>query len=62
MAIRNIKELINNKGYVINPNDRKIFEEEDLQSFFGFSESDAIEFIIYDINNNQDKTKKTDKN
>jgi hypothetical protein len=53
MAIRNIKELINNKGYVINPNDRKIFEEEDLQSFFGFSESDAIEFIIYDINNNQ---------
>jgi hypothetical protein len=53
MAIRNIKELINNKGYTINPNDRKIFEEGDLQSFFGFSESDAIEFIIYDINDNQ---------
>jgi hypothetical protein len=53
MAIRNIKELINNKGYTINPNDRKIFEEEDLQSFFGFSETDAIEFIIYDINDNQ---------
>jgi hypothetical protein len=53
MAIRNIKELISNKGYVINPNDRKIFEEGDLQSFFGFSENDAIEFIIYDINNNQ---------
>jgi hypothetical protein len=53
MAIRNIKELINNKGYTINPNDRKIFEEGDLQSFFGFSEADAIEFIIYDINDNQ---------
>jgi len=53
MAIRNIKELINNKGYTINPSDRKIFEESDLQSFFGFSESDAIEFIVYDINNNQ---------
>jgi hypothetical protein len=53
MAIRNIKELISNKGYVINSKDRKIFEEGDLQSFFGFSESDAIEFIIYDINNNQ---------
>lgn len=53
MALRNIKELINNKGYVINPEDRKIFEEKDLQSFFGFSENDAIEFIIYDVNNNQ---------
>ena len=53
MAIRNIKELINNKGYTINSNDRKIFEQGDLQSFFGFSQNDAIEFIIYDINNNQ---------
>ena len=53
MAIQNIKEIINNRGYVINPNDRKIFENGDLQSFFGFSENDAIEFIIYDINNNQ---------
>lgn len=53
MAIRNIKEIINNRGYVINPTDRKIFEEGDLQSFFGFSSNDAIEFIIYDINDNQ---------
>jgi hypothetical protein len=53
MAIQNIKEIINNRGYVINSDDRKIFEEGDLQSFFGFSENDAIEFIIYDINNNQ---------
>jgi hypothetical protein len=53
MAIRNIKEIINNRGYVIDSNDRKIFEEGDLQSFFGFSPNDAIEFIIYDINDNQ---------
>lgn len=53
MAIRNIKEVINNRGYVINPTDRKIFEEGNLQSFFGFSSSDAIEFIVYDINDNQ---------
>lgn len=54
MAIQNIKEIINNRGYVINPDDRRIFEEtKDLQSFFGFSENDAIEFVIYDINNNQ---------
>jgi len=53
MAIRNIKEIIDNKGYIINPTDRKIFEEKDLQSFFGFSNNDAIEFIIYDVNDNQ---------
>jgi choline kinase len=53
MAIQNIKEIINNRGYVINPDDRKIFEEGDLQSFFGFSENDAIEFVIYDVNSNQ---------
>jgi hypothetical protein len=53
MAIRNIKEVINNRGYVINPTDRKIFEEGNLQSFFGFSKTDAIEFIIYDVNDNQ---------
>jgi hypothetical protein len=53
MAIQNIKEIINNRGYVINPDDRKIFQDGDLQSFFGFSESDAIEFVIYDVNNNQ---------
>ena len=53
MAIRNIKEIINNKGYVIDPRDRKIFEDGDLQSFFGFSNTDAIEFIIYDANDNQ---------
>jgi hypothetical protein len=53
MAIRNIKEVINNRGYVISPNDRKIFAEDDLQSFFGFSKTDTIEFIIYDVNDNQ---------
>jgi hypothetical protein len=53
MAIQNIKEIINNRGYVINPDDRKIFQDGDLQSFFGFSKNDAIEFVIYDINNNQ---------
>jgi hypothetical protein len=38
---------------VINPTDRKIFQDGDLQSFFGFSKTDAIEFIIYDVNDNQ---------
>ena len=53
MAIKTFKEIIQNKGYRINTNDRKIFEEGTLESFFGFGEKDAIEFIIYDINDNQ---------
>ena len=52
-GIKNFKEVIQNKAYRINPNDRKLFEEGDLQSFFGLSEDDIIEFIIYDISENQ---------
>ena len=53
MAIQTFKEILNNNGYRIQSDDRKIFEEGNLQSFFGFSENDAIEFIVYDINDNQ---------
>jgi len=53
MAIRSFKEIIDNKGYRISSKDREIFEEGTLQSFFGFSDSDMIEFIIYDANDNQ---------
>lgn len=53
MAIKNIKDIIKNKGYFVDQKDRKIFEEGDLQSFFGFGDKDAIEFIVYDTNNNQ---------
>jgi hypothetical protein len=53
MAIKALKDIINNKGYQITANDRKVFEEESLQSFFGFGETDAIEFIIYDSSDNQ---------
>ncbi len=53
MAIKNIKEIIKNKGYFVQQKDRKIFEEGDLQSFFGFGDKDAIEFIVYDANDNQ---------
>lgn len=53
MAIQTIKEVINNKGYLIDSKDRQIFENGDLRSFFGLSTNDAIEFIIYDVNNNQ---------
>lgn len=53
MAIKAFKDIIDNKGYRINKNDRKIFEEGTLESFFGFGDKDAIEFIIYDANDNQ---------
>ena len=53
MAIKTFKEIIDNKGYRISTKDREIFEEGTLQSFFGFSDSDMIEFIVYDANENQ---------
>ena len=53
MAIKSFKDIIDNKGYLINSNDRKIFEQADYQSFFGLDSNDAIEFIIYDYNDNQ---------
>jgi len=53
MAIKTFKEIINNKGYRVSSDDRKIFEEGNLQSFFGLGDSDAIEFIVYDSNDNQ---------
>ena len=53
MALRNFKDIIDNKAYLVNSKDRKIFEEGDYASFFGFGEGDMIEFIVYDINDNQ---------
>jgi hypothetical protein len=53
MAIRSIKEIIDNKVYRIDKKDRKIFQNGDIQSFFGLNEDDVIEFILYDVNDNQ---------
>lgn len=53
MAIKTFKEILQNKGYRIETNDRQIFENGTIQSFFGFSDNDCIEFIIYDLNDNQ---------
>lgn len=53
MALRNFKDIIDNKAYFINSKDRKIFEDGDYASFFGFGEGDMIEFIVYDANDNQ---------
>ncbi len=53
MAIKTFKDIIDNQGYRINAQDRKIFEDSDIQSFFGISSNDLIEFVLYDINDNQ---------
>jgi hypothetical protein len=53
MAIKTFKEIIQNKGYRIDSNDRQIFETGTIESFFGLSPNDAIEFIVYDGNDNQ---------
>lgn len=53
MAIQFFKDIIKTKGYRIDSKDRKIFETGDLQSFFGLSDSDAIEFVLYDANETQ---------
>ena len=53
MAIKSFKDIIKNKAYLISQDDRKIFEDGTLQSFFGLGAQDAIEFILYDSSDNQ---------
>jgi len=53
MAIQSFKDIIETKGYRIESRDREIFERGDLQTFFGFSDNDAIEVLVYDVNDNQ---------
>ena len=53
MAIKSFKEIVDNKGYRISSKDRAIFEQGNVQSFFGFTDNDFIEFIVYDANDNQ---------
>lgn len=53
MAIKGFKEVIEKKGYKVDPKDRAIFEREVGKAYFGMGISDLIEFIIYDSNDNQ---------
>jgi len=53
MAIKDFKEIVDRKGYKVNSEDRKIFEREIGKSYFGYGNSDMIEFILYDINDNK---------
>jgi hypothetical protein len=53
MAIKNFKNIEDRRGYLVEKEDRKIFEREVGKSYFGLGNSDMIEFILYDINDNQ---------
>lgn len=53
MAIKGFKEIVEKKGYKVDPKDRAIFEREVGKSYFGMGISDMIEFIVYDSNDNQ---------
>lgn len=53
MAIKEFKDIVDRKGYLVEKEDRKIFEREIKKSNFGMGYSDMIEFILYDSNDNQ---------
>ena len=53
MAIKDFKNIVDRKGYLVDSEDRKVFEKEISKSNFGLGCSDMIEFILYDSNDNQ---------
>ena len=53
MAIKDFKNIVDRKGYLVDSEYRKVFEKEISKSNFGLWCADVIEFILYDINNNQ---------
>lgn len=53
MAIKEFKEIVERRGYLVEKEDRKIFEKEIKKSNFGMGYSDMIEFILYDSSDNQ---------
>ena len=52
MALDNFKKIENNKGYLVDDKDRKIFEREISKGYFGMNIGDTIEFVLYDSNDN----------
>lgn len=53
MAIDKFKEVVDRRGYLVAKEDRQIFEKEIKKSYFGLGNSDMIEFVLYDSNDNQ---------
>lgn len=53
MAITNFKKIEERRGYLVEDEDRQIFEKEISKSNFGLGAADMIEFILYDSSDNQ---------
>ena len=53
MAIKDFKKIEDRKGYLVDDDDRQIFEKEIGKAPFGLGLSDMIEFILYDASDNQ---------
>jgi len=53
MAIKDFKKIEDRKGYLVDDDDRQIFEKEIGKAPFGMGLSDMIEFILYDASDNQ---------
>ena len=53
MTIQDFKEIEERKGYLVEKEDRKIFQKEISKVNFGLGCCDMIEFILYDVSDNQ---------
>lgn len=53
MAIKDFKDIVDRKGYLVESEDRKIFEKELTKASYGLGCDDMIEFILYDSSGNQ---------
>jgi len=53
MAIQDFKDIEGRKGYLVEQEDRKIFQKEISKANFGLGCADMIEFILYDVSDNQ---------
>lgn len=53
MPLEIFKNIEDRIGYVVNENDRDIFQKSLRSSYFGQGSFDFIEFIVYDSNDNQ---------
>ena len=53
MAIKDFKDIEGRKGYLVEKEDRKIFQKEISKANFGLGCSDMIEFILYDVSDNK---------
>lgn len=53
MSLENFKNIVDRKGYLVEEDDRQVFESSIVKSNFELNRDDFLEFIMYDISDNQ---------